>query len=203
MILLIDNFDSFTFNLYQYLGELGMEVKVVRNNQVTFKDIEELNPTAIILSPGPGKPEDAGICVEVVQRFYKAIPILGICLGHQAIGYAFGAKISQANNIKHGKTSMITHKGNDIFEYLSNPLEVMRYHSLSINIVNFPKDLEVTAKSMEDREIMAIQHRIYPVFGLQFHPESIGTPMGKQMLKNFLMNIERKSKDEKYTSSAS
>lgn len=197
MILLIDNFDSFTFNLYQYLGELGEEVKVVRNNQLTMEEIKEMNPKAIILSPGPGKPEDAGVCVEVVRNFYKSIPILGICLGHQAIGYAFGAVIKRASSIKHGKTSHITHDGR-LFNYLSSPLEVMRYHSLSIDKSTLPEELECTAEAMDDQEIMAIRHRTYPVYGLQFHPESIGTPSGKQILKNFLAETERKMENEEF-----
>lgn len=197
MILLIDNFDSFTYNLYQFLGELGEEVKVIRNNQLSTKQVEELNPKAIILSPGPGRPEDAGICVDVIQNFYDKIPILGICLGHQAIGAAFGAKIEGAKQIKHGKTSFITHDGKGLFAYLTSPLEVMRYHSLSISIDSMPVELECISRSMDDQEVMAIRHRNYPVYGLQFHPESIGTPSGKQMLQNFIHEIEGKIKDEK------
>lgn len=196
MILLIDNFDSFTFNLYQYLGELGEEVVVYRNNQLTLDEIESLNPTAIILSPGPGKPTDAGICIELIQSFYQRFPILGICLGHQAIGAAFGSEIRRAQNIRHGKTSFILHKDNKLFNNLASPLEVMRYHSLSIEKSTLPVELECIAYSIEDQEVMAIQHNQYPVFGLQFHPESIGTPSGKQILKNFLRAIERKEADE-------
>jgi len=195
MILLIDNFDSFTFNLYQYLGELGEEVRVVRNNQLTLKDIKELNPKAIVLSPGPGKPENAGICVDVVRKLYQSIPILGICLGHQAIGYAFGAKIKQATSIKHGKTSSIIYN-DSLFNNLTGKLHVMRYHSLSIDKNSLPAELKVTALAADDNEIMAIRHRCYPVFGLQFHPESIGTPSGLQILKNFLRETERKMKNE-------
>ena len=202
MILLIDNFDSFTFNLYQYLGELGEEVKVFRNNQVTIEQIKELKPAAIILSPGPGRPEDAGICVEVIRTFYKEIPILGICLGHQAIAYAFEAKIKQASTIKHGKTSFITHSGR-MFDYLPSPLEVMRYHSLSVEKRSLPEQLQCTALSMDDREVMAIEHRQYPVYGLQFHPESIGTPTGKQMLKNFIQLAERMKRNEGISTSIS
>lgn len=198
MILLIDNFDSFTYNLYQLLGELGEEVMVVRNNQLTMEQINTWKPIAIILSPGPGKPEDAGVCVEVIRTFYKAIPILGICLGHQAIGYAFEAEITPAKIIKHGKTSLITHNGKGLFEYLPTPLEVMRYHSLAIGKNNLPFELECTARSMDDQEVMAIQHRVYPLYGLQFHPESIGTPSGKQILKNFLVELEGKRKNEKF-----
>ena len=196
MILLIDNFDSFTFNLYQYLGELGEKVTVFRNNQLTIQQIREMNPKAIILSPGPGKPEDAGICIEVIQNLYQEIPILGICLGHQAIGAAFGSEIRRANFIKHGKTSQITHNGNGIFTYLTSPLEVMRYHSLVVDKDTLSSDLECVAQSLDDQVVMAIKHRYYPVFGLQFHPESIGTPYGKQMLQNFLTEIEGKMRNE-------
>ncbi|WP_066061527.1 anthranilate synthase component II [Neobacillus soli] len=191
MILLIDNFDSFTFNLYQYLGELGEEIMVFRNNRLSMEQIKELNPKAIILSPGPGKPENAGICIEIIQTFFQRIPILGICLGHQAIGAAFGGEIKKADLIKHGKTSMISHSGDGLFNGLMAPLEVMRYHSLIIEKSSFPVELQNIAQSIDDQEIMAIRHSQYPVFGLQFHPESIGTPSGKQILKNFLLEIER------------
>jgi anthranilate synthase component II len=191
MILLIDNFDSFTFNLYQYLGELGEELMVCRNNQLTIEQIKELNPKAILLSPGPGKPEDAGICIECVRLLHKQIPILGICLGHQAIGAAFGGNIQRAKVIKHGKTSMITHNGEGLFNGLPEDFEVMRYHSLVIEKPGLPKELQSIAHSMDDQEIMAIKHKKYPVYGVQFHPESIGTPDGKQLLKNFLAEIER------------
>jgi anthranilate synthase component II len=198
MILLIDNFDSFTFNLYQYLGELGENVSVIRNNQLTIQQIREMNPKAIILSPGPGKPEDAGICIEVIQKLHQEYPILGICLGHQAIGAAFGSEIRRANFIKHGKTSRITHNGSGVFTYLTSPLEVMRYHSLVVDKNDLSSELECVAHSLDDQEIMAIKHRQYPVFGLQFHPESIGTPSGKQMLQNFLSEIEGKMKNEEF-----
>jgi anthranilate synthase component II len=197
MILLIDNFDSFTFNLYQYLGELGEQITVFRNNQLNMEQIKALNPKAIILSPGPGKPEDAGICIELIQTFYNKIPILGICLGHQAIGAAFGGDILRAALIKHGKTSLITHQSEGVFTGLPTPLEVMRYHSLIIEKFSIPEELECIAHSVDDQEIMAIKHRQYPVFGLQFHPESIGTPSGKQILNNFLNEIERMEKNEK------
>lgn len=197
MILLIDNFDSFTFNLYQYLGELGEQITVFRNNQLSIEQIKELNPKAIILSPGPGKPQDAGICIELIQTFYNKIPILGICLGHQAIGAAFGGEILRAALIKHGKTSLIAHQSEGIFSGLPSPLEVMRYHSLIIEKCSIPEELECIAHSVDDQEIMAIKHRQYPVFGLQFHPESIGTPSGKQILNNFLNEIERVKKNEK------
>lgn len=197
MLLLIDNFDSFTYNLYQFLGELGEEVKVYRNNQISLEDIHRLQPKAIILSPGPGRPEDAGICIDLIQTFYESIPILGICLGHQAIGAAFGCEIRRAKTVKHGKTSLINHNSSTIFNYLSSPLEVMRYHSLTIEKDSLHQELESTAYAMDDQEVMAIRHRKYPVYGLQFHPESIGTPSGKQILKNFLLQIEREKENEK------
>jgi len=196
MILLIDNFDSFTFNLYQYLGELGEEVAVYRNNQLTMQQINQLNPKAIILSPGPGRPEEAGICIEIIQTFYKKTPILGICLGHQAIGAAFGSDIKRAQFIKHGKMSTITHQGDELFRNLPSPLEVMRYHSLVIEKGSLSPEFNSIAYSNDDQEIMAIKHQKYQVYGLQFHPESIGTPSGKQMLKNFLMEIERERENE-------
>ncbi|WP_413309473.1 aminodeoxychorismate/anthranilate synthase component II [Bacillus sp. 1P10SD] len=198
MILLIDNFDSFTFNLYQYFGELGKEILVYRNNQLNIEQVKELNPTAIILSPGPGKPENAGICMEVVRNFYKDIPILGICLGHQAIGAAFGGIIQRANVIKHGKTSMVTHNGGELFHDLPAPIEVMRYHSLIIDKDSLPEQLQCIALSSDDEVVMAIKHKQYPVYGLQFHPESIGTPSGKKILKNFLHEIERMNGNEKF-----
>ncbi|AIM15304.1 aminodeoxychorismate/anthranilate synthase component II [Neobacillus sedimentimangrovi] len=201
MILLIDNYDSFTFNLYQYLGELGEEVIVYRNNQIHTTDIKQLKPKAIILSPGPGRPENAGICMEVIQTFYKDIPILGICLGHQAIGAAFGGKIKRASIIKHGKTSFIHHNRSKIFHNLSENLEVMRYHSLIIEKNTIPEELECIAYSKDDQEIMAIKHKHYPVYGLQFHPESIGTPTGKQILENFLCEIEGMRKNEEISAS--
>ncbi|WHX98906.1 aminodeoxychorismate/anthranilate synthase component II [Neobacillus sp. DY30] len=197
MILLIDNFDSFTYNLYQYLGELGEEVIVIRNNQLSIQQIKDMNPKAIILSPGPGKPEEAGICIEVIQNLYQEIPILGICLGHQAIGAAFGSEIKRADFIKHGKTSQITHNGSGVFTYLTSPLEVMRYHSLVVAKESLSPELECVAQSLDDQEIMALKHRHYPVYGLQFHPESIGTPAGKQLLQNFLSEIEGKKRNEK------
>ncbi|MGG3564537.1 aminodeoxychorismate/anthranilate synthase component II [Neobacillus rhizosphaerae] len=197
MILLIDNFDSFTFNLYQYLGELGEELVVYRNNQLTTEQIVELHPKAIILSPGPGKPEDAGICMDVVREFFNKIPILGICLGHQAIGAAFGGVIQRAEIIKHGKTSLVSHNDCELFNDLPDLFEVMRYHSLIVEESSLSKQLECIAHSNDDQVVMAIKHRQYPVYGLQFHPESIGTPTGKQILNNFLLEIERMSGNEK------
>ncbi|WP_018663845.1 anthranilate synthase component II [Heyndrickxia acidiproducens] len=195
MILLLDNYDSFTYNLYQYICELGREVKVVRNDRITVEEIETLAPEAIILSPGPGIPEDAGISVEVVRRLYRKIPILGVCLGHQAIGCAFGAKIVKAKEIKHGKTSMVEHNGSGVFAGQPAPVKVMRYHSLVLDKNSIPQELEVMARSLDDGEIMAVKHKSAPCYGIQFHPESIGTETGKQMLENFLHEMR---KDEQY-----
>ncbi|PAE23747.1 MULTISPECIES: aminodeoxychorismate/anthranilate synthase component II [Bacillaceae] len=199
MILLIDNYDSFTFNLYQYLGELGQEMKVVRNDQITVEEIEKLNPDAIVLSPGPGRPEQAGVIVEVIQQFYRKLPILGICLGHQAIGYAFGAKIEKAKKIMHGKVSNLKHNGSQLFQYMPQPISIMRYHSLIIQSGTLPGSFKVLARSMDDNEIMAIKHEVYPLYGLQFHPESVGTDLGKRILENFLQTIRREDKSENNT----
>ncbi|MBS4193022.1 aminodeoxychorismate/anthranilate synthase component II [Bacillus sp. FJAT-49705] len=203
MILLIDNYDSFTFNLYQYLGELGEEVKVVRNDMISLAEITSLKPDAIVLSPGPGRPEHAGQCLAIIESFHQTIPILGICLGHQAIGYAFGVKIEKARRIMHGKISNIKHTGLHLFEYMPQPIAVMRYHSLVIAKGTMPASFKVLAKSMDDNEIMAIRHETYPVFGLQFHPESIGTDLGKRMLANFLHIARRERNHEKHTKAIS
>jgi anthranilate synthase component II len=191
MILLIDNYDSFTYNLYQYLGELGVELKVVRNDKVTISEIKAMKPKAIIISPGPGRPENAGICVEVIRTFAHNIPILGICLGHQAIGYAFNGNIINAREIMHGKVSEISHNGSSLFNTLPGSLSVMRYHSLVIDNGSVPSELEILATSKDDNEIMAVKHKEYPVYGLQFHPESIGTKQGKQLLENFIMETRK------------
>lgn len=191
MILLIDNYDSFTFNLYQYFGELGEEVIVKRNDQVSVEEIKALNPTAICLSPGPGRPEHAGICVDLIQSFCEKVPILGICLGHQAIGYAFGATIEKAKNIMHGKRSYMFHVGNELFENLPAPIEVMRYHSLVIKKETLSEDFKVLGETTDDHEIMAIKHKQYPLYGLQFHPESVGTEAGMKMLNKFLNDVRR------------
>ena len=185
MILLIDNYDSFTYNLFQYLGEVEEDIIVKRNDEITISEIEELSPTAIVISPGPGRPEEAGISMEVIQQFYKKTPILGICLGHQAIGAAFGANVIGAKQIMHGKTSQIEHTGTDLFAGQEQPLTVMRYHSLVVEKASLPDELEVTATSLDDHEIMALKHKEYPLYGLQFHPESIGTRTGKQLLHEF------------------
>ncbi|SEN58373.1 anthranilate synthase, component II [Mesobacillus persicus] len=193
MILLIDNYDSFTYNLYQYLGELGKVPKVVRNDQITITEIEEMKPEAIIISPGPGRPEDAGICVELIKSFASKVPILGICLGHQAIGYAFGGNIIHAREIMHGKVSEISHNGTSLFKFFQESLSVMRYHSLVIEKDSVPSDLKVLATATDDKEIMAVKHKDYPLYGLQFHPESIGTKEGKKLLENFLIETRKEN----------
>lgn len=188
MILLIDNYDSFTYNLYQYMGIFTTDIKVVRNDKITIEEIEELNPEKIVLSPGPKSPKDAGICLDVVKHFAGKKPILGICLGHQTIGEAFGATVSYAKTIFHGKQSVIDHDGTGIFEGINSPIKVARYHSLAIIESTMPDCIEVTAKT-DDGEIMAIKHKEYPIVGLQFHPESIYTEHGKKMIENFINNI--------------
>ena len=187
MILLIDNYDSFTYNLVQYLGELGETPDVRRNDAISVEDIATLKPQAIVISPGPKTPAEAGITIPVIRRWGPEIPILGVCLGHQAIGEAYGGKVVRAGRVMHGKTSRIEHEGTGIFEGLPNPLEVMRYHSLVIEPQSMPAELEVTAVASDDRdEVHAVQHRTHPVWGVQFHPESILTQDGKKILSNFL-----------------
>ncbi|MBY7142208.1 aminodeoxychorismate/anthranilate synthase component II [Virgibacillus sp. NKC19-3] len=193
MILLMDNYDSFTYNIYQYFSEEKKEVHVVRNDQITLSEIEGLQPEAIVISPGPGLPNQTGICLTMVNALYKQIPILGICLGEQIIAQSLGGSVTKAKEIKHGKTSLITHKASGLFHNLPQPLEVMRYHSFVVDRKTLPEDLEVTATSLEDDEIMAIQHYKYPVYGVQFHPESIGTIAGKQLIRNFLYAIRKES----------
>lgn len=186
MILLIDNYDSFCYNLYQLVGSINPNIKVIRNDKITIGEIEELAPEFIILSPGPGKPSDAGVCEEVVKKLGKKIPILGVCLGHQAICEAYGGKIFYAKKIMHGKQSKVAvDMKNTLFKGLSDSIEVARYHSLSAVEDELPKDLIVTAKS-DDGEIMAVSHKKYSVYGVQFHPESILTPQGKTIIENFL-----------------
>lgn len=189
MILLIDNYDSFTYNLYQQISGLGKEVRVVRNDALTIQEIRDLKPEAIVLSPGPGTPSEAGITVSVVKELYKEFPILGICLGHQSIGEAFGGKIVRAENIMHGKLSNLDYKQKSLFKNLNEELSVMRYHSLVIDPLTLHEDLEVIATSSDDGVIMAVQHKQYPTFGLQFHPESIGTKTGTKMIETFLDEI--------------
>ncbi len=185
MILVIDNYDSFVYNLVQYLGELGSDLKVYRNDKITLEEIEAWKPEKIVISPGPGRPEDAGISVPLIQRFYPRIPILGVCLGHQAIGYAFGGKIVSAKELMHGKTSLIYHQGEGILQGIPSPFEATRYHSLVIERKSLPSCLKIIAWT-EDGEIMGVEHIKFPVFGLQFHPESILTQVGKKIIKNFL-----------------
>jgi len=185
MILMIDNYDSFTFNLYQYIGTFTQDIKVVRNDKITIGEIRELHPDKIVLSPGPKSPKEAGICMDVVKEFYREIPILGICLGHQCIGEAFGGVVSYAKELYHGKQSLIAHDGTGIFQGIESPIQVARYHSLAVQKDSLPECLVVTAET-EDGEIMAMRHKDYPVAGLQFHPESIYTQHGKRMIENFL-----------------
>jgi len=185
MLLMIDNYDSFTYNLVQYLGELGEEVSVFRNDEITLEQIEALHPSRIVISPGPCTPNEAGISVPLIQRFAGKLPILGVCLGHQSIGQAFGGKIVHAAQLMHGKTSDIRHKDAGVFHGLPNPLTATRYHSLVIEKKSLPACLEVTAWT-DDGEIMGVRHRDLPVEGVQFHPESILTDKGHELLANFL-----------------
>jgi anthranilate synthase/aminodeoxychorismate synthase-like glutamine amidotransferase len=185
VILLLDNYDSFTYNLAQYLGELGCQVEVHRNDRISVAQIAQRNPERIVISPGPCTPEEAGISVELVQKLAGKIPILGVCLGHQAIGAAFGGKIIRAPKLFHGKTSQIRHDGSGVFRGLPNPFTATRYHSLIVERKSLPAELQVTAETDEDI-IMGMQHRNYPLMGVQFHPESVLTDSGKQLLKNFL-----------------
>ncbi len=185
MILMIDNYDSFTYNLVQYLGELGQEVKVARNDKITCAEIEELGPEYIVISPGPCSPDEAGISLEVIERFAGVIPILGVCLGHQAIGRAFGGLVVRAGRLMHGKTSPIQHDGRSLFRDIPSPFTATRYHSLIVEPDSLPDCLEVTAWTGEG-EIMGLRHRLYRVEGVQFHPESVLTEHGHNILKNFL-----------------
>ncbi|HEY4734847.1 MAG TPA: aminodeoxychorismate/anthranilate synthase component II [Gemmatimonadaceae bacterium] len=191
MLLVLDNYDSFTYNLVQYLGELGQEPVVKRNDEIAVDDIGSMGVDRMVISPGPCTPSEAGISVEAIRRWGNTIPILGVCLGHQAIGEAYGGRVVRARTLMHGKTSRITHDGKGIFSNVPNPLEVMRYHSLVVEPGSLPDDLEVVARAKDDAtEIHAIKHRNYPVWGVQFHPESILTESGKEILRNFL-TIER------------
>ncbi|MEC4684269.1 MAG: aminodeoxychorismate/anthranilate synthase component II [Nitrospirota bacterium] len=185
MLLMIDNYDSFTYNLVQYFGELGEEVRVYRNDRITVKEIEELDPDRIVISPGPCTPREAGISIDVIRYFAGRKPVLGVCLGHQSIGAAFGGEIINAPKLMHGKTSLIYHDGKTIFEGLPNPFEATRYHSLIIKRETLPESLEVTAWT-DEGEIMGVRHREYVIEGVQFHPESILTTVGKDLLRNFL-----------------
>ncbi len=185
MLLLIDNYDSFTYNLYQYLSELGEAVSVVRNDKITIGEIERLSPQRIVISPGPGTPQQAGISNAVIQHFGASLPILGVCLGHQCIGYSYGGRVERAGEIKHGKSSLIYHDGKGVFKGLPTPFPAIRYHSLAVMRDGLPDSLEISAWT-ENGLIMGLRHRQFPVEGVQFHPESIMTEVGKYLLKNFL-----------------
>jgi anthranilate synthase component 2 len=187
MILLIDNYDSFTYNLYQYIGMNGADCFTVRNDKFTIREIESMSPEKIVISPGPGIPENAGMCIETIMKFHEKIPILGICLGHQCIGRAFGARVSYAKSLVHGKYSKIHHDGNYILKNMPDPFLGARYHSLAVYEEGLPPELEIFARS-DDGEIMAIKHKSYPVYGLQFHPESILTKDGIRIIANFIGN---------------
>ncbi len=189
MILVLDNYDSFTYNLVQYLGELGVEPHVVRNDTLTVDQALALQPRAIVISPGPGEPRDAGISIPLIRAAAGRVPLLGVCLGHQGIGEAFGGTVVRAGRLMHGKTTAIAHRGTGLFDGLPTPLTVMRYHSLVVAPAHLPPELEVTAWSSDlpaGQEIMALRHRVHPILGVQFHPESIATEQGKRLLSNFL-----------------
>jgi para-aminobenzoate synthetase component II len=190
MILVIDNYDSFTFNLVQYLGEMGQDLKVFRNDAITIPEIESLSPDSIVISPGPGRPENSGIIIQTIRQFAGKVPILGVCLGHQAIGAAFGGEVVSAPKIMHGKTSEIFHDGRTIFKELPSPFIATRYHSLVVSPDNLPECLEISART-SDGVIMGLRHRTMVVEGVQFHPESILTEAGKKLLSNFVKFAER------------
>lgn len=191
MILMIDNYDSFTFNIVQYLTQMGQDVRVYRNDKIAPEDIDQIRPQAIFLSPGPCSPREAGITVAVVRRFYTKIPIMGVCLGHQSIGFAFGGEVVRAARIMHGKTSLVRHDNKTIFTGLPNPFSAGRYHSLIVKRETLPDCLEISAET-DEGEIMGFRHKEYPVEGIQFHPESVLTPQGKRIIKNFLKYTGRK-----------
>jgi anthranilate synthase/aminodeoxychorismate synthase-like glutamine amidotransferase len=186
MILVIDNYDSFTYNLVQYLGELGAEVRVKRNNEITLDEIEAMAPDHILISPGPGRPEDAGITPDVIRRFGPTTPLLGVCLGHQAIGMVYGGTVCRATAPMHGKTSTVEHDGKGVFAGMTAPFQAGRYHSLIVSADQLPAELEVSARTKDDGTIMAVRHRTHPVHGVQFHPESVLTEEGRRILRNFL-----------------
>ncbi|MDH3497843.1 MAG: aminodeoxychorismate/anthranilate synthase component II [Gemmatimonadota bacterium] len=189
MFFVLDNYDSFTYNLVQYLGELGGDPVVRRNDALTVEAVAALQPEALVISPGPGRPADAGLSIPLIHHFAGRVPILGVCLGHQAIGEAFGGRIVRAERLMHGKTSPVAHTGANVFHRLANPLTAMRYHSLVIDPASLPAELEVTAWSADrpaGQEIMGVQHRAMPVWGVQFHPESVGTDLGMQMMRTFV-----------------
>jgi len=189
MVFVLDNYDSFTYNLVQYLGELGADVEVRRNDQVSVSEVEALHPDRIVISPGPCTPSDAGISVELIRHFTGKVPVLGVCLGHQAIGEAFGGKVVRAKNLMHGKTSRVEHDGRTIFQGVYSPMTATRYHSLIVSEDGLPAELEVSARSLErdgSQVIMGLRHRKFPVEGVQFHPESVLTDQGKKLVANFL-----------------
>jgi len=192
MIAVIDNYDSFTYNLVQYVGELtgGDGIKVYRNDAVSLSEIDKLSPQGIIISPGPGNPDGAGLSMDIVRKFYKRIPILGVCLGHQVIAQVFGGKIIRARQLMHGKISLVNHCCSGLFDGIKNPFPAVRYHSLAVDESSFPAELEMSA-SADDGEIMALRHKEYPVWGLQFHPESILTENGKMLVANFLKGVNK------------
>jgi anthranilate synthase/aminodeoxychorismate synthase-like glutamine amidotransferase len=188
MIFVLDNYDSFTFNLVQYIGETGEDVEVRRNNEISVEEIEAMTPRKIVISPGPRTPKEAGITVDLIRHFARKIPILGVCLGHQAIGSAFGGRVIPSDRIMHGKTSMVEHDGRTIFRGVDSPMVANRYHSLIVEEKNLPKELEISARSEENGKtvIMGLRHRELPIEGVQFHPESVLTPDGAKLIRNFL-----------------
>jgi anthranilate synthase/aminodeoxychorismate synthase-like glutamine amidotransferase len=189
MVFVLDNYDSFTYNLVQYIGELGVEVTVRRNDQITVSGIEELHPDCIVISPGPCTPQDAGISIELIRHFAGRVPLLGVCLGHQAIGAAFGGKVVRAANLMHGKTSSVEHDGKSIFRGIPSPMTATRYHSLIVQEKDLPDELEISATCVDrdgQRVIMGLRHREFPVEGVQFHPESVLTDHGRQIVRNFM-----------------
>jgi anthranilate synthase component 2 len=186
MLLLLDNYDSFTYNLAQYLGEMGAKVVVRRNDQVSLAEIETMQPDRIVISPGPGRPEDAGISIEAILAFGPKLPLLGVCLGHQAIGQAFGGRVVRAPHVMHGKPSTVEHDGRGLFTGMGGPFQAARYHSLVVADEGWPADLEVAARATEDGVVMALRHRQYPIHGVQFHPESVLTAEGRRILRAFL-----------------
>ena len=189
MIVMIDNYDSFTYNLVQYLRELGMPVEVFRNDKISVREIGDINPSGIVISPGPGRPEQAGISLELLNDFSGKVPILGVCLGHQAIAMAFGGDVISAKRLMHGKTSQVQADGEKIYKGIKSPFQAMRYHSLVVSRENFPSSLTIVSEA-DDGEIMGIRHQEHPTEGIQFHPESIMTPVGKRLLRNFLKITE-------------
>ena len=194
MILLIDNYDSFVYNLYQFITETGQEVRIVRNDEMTSEEVMEMRPDAVVISPGPGKPGDAGICVELIQRAEGRIPILGVCRGHQAIAEAYGAEVVHAGKLMHGKNSVLRDVQDSVlFRDIPGPIQVARYHSLAVREETLPEEIRVTARA-EDGEVMAMEHRRYDVYGVQFHPESVMTPQGYKMIENFIRSVTAQAK---------